>query len=69
MIEKGREVPHFHRRVEQRIGNETRTFAVGPGGLPVSEAKAGVVIALPMHPYMDEATQIRVIDAVNGFNG
>jgi dTDP-4-amino-4,6-dideoxygalactose transaminase len=44
-------------------------FGVGPGGLPVSEAKAGVVIALPMHPYMDEATQARVIDAVNGFNG
>jgi dTDP-4-amino-4,6-dideoxygalactose transaminase len=44
-------------------------YGQGPGGLPVSEAKAGVVIALPMHPYMDEATQARVIDAVNGFNG
>jgi dTDP-4-amino-4,6-dideoxygalactose transaminase len=44
-------------------------YGRGPGGLPVSEAKAGVVIALPMHPYMDESTQARVIDAVNGFNG
>ncbi|HXU99069.1 MAG TPA: DegT/DnrJ/EryC1/StrS aminotransferase family protein, partial [Caulobacteraceae bacterium] len=27
-------------------------FPRGPGGLPVSEAKAGVVLALPMHPYL-----------------
>ena len=44
-------------------------FPVGPGGLPVTEAKAGVVLALPMHPYMDEATQAEIIEAVRGFNG
>ncbi|MDR3509972.1 MAG: DegT/DnrJ/EryC1/StrS aminotransferase family protein [Caulobacteraceae bacterium] len=40
-----------------------------PGGLPVSEAKAETVLALPMHPYLDEATQDRIIAAVRGFNG
>ena len=40
-----------------------------PGGLPVSEAKADLVLALPMHAYMDEATQDRIIEAVRSFNG
>jgi dTDP-4-amino-4,6-dideoxygalactose transaminase len=40
-----------------------------PGGLPVSEAKAERVLALPMHPYLDEDTQTRIIDAVRSFNG
>jgi dTDP-4-amino-4,6-dideoxygalactose transaminase len=31
---------------------------------PVSEALAGKVVSLPMHPYMDEPTQNRIIDAV-----
>ncbi len=44
-------------------------YPVGPGGLPVSEAKAGRVISLPMHPYLCEADQDRVIAAVAAFNG
>jgi UDP-2-acetamido-2-deoxy-ribo-hexuluronate aminotransferase len=40
-----------------------------PGGLPVSEAKAEVVLSLPMHPYLDEETQDRIIAAVRGYNG
>jgi UDP-2-acetamido-2-deoxy-ribo-hexuluronate aminotransferase len=44
-------------------------FPQGVGGLPVTEAKAGTVLALPMHPYMDEATQDRIIAAIRGFNG
>lgn len=39
-------------------------YPVGPGGLPVTEAKAGVVMALPMHPYLSEADQDRVCAAV-----
>jgi dTDP-4-amino-4,6-dideoxygalactose transaminase len=31
---------------------------------PVSEALSAKVVALPMHPYMDDATQDRVIGAV-----
>lgn len=44
-------------------------FPQGPGGLPVTEALAEKVLALPMHPYMDEAVQQQIIDAVKGFNG
>ena len=44
-------------------------FPRGPGGLPVTEALAETVLALPMHPYMDEVVQQRIIDAVKGFNG
>ena len=40
-----------------------------PGGLPVSEAKADLVLALPMHPYLDPATQDRIIEGVRSFNG
>jgi UDP-2-acetamido-2-deoxy-ribo-hexuluronate aminotransferase len=44
-------------------------FPQGPGGLPVSEAKARTVIALPMHPYLAPQVQDRIIEAVRGFNG
>jgi dTDP-4-amino-4,6-dideoxygalactose transaminase len=44
-------------------------FPQGAGGLPVTEAKAQTVLALPMHPYLDEATQGRIIEAIRGFNG
>jgi dTDP-4-amino-4,6-dideoxygalactose transaminase len=44
-------------------------FPQGPGGLPVTEAKAGLVLALPMHPYLDPATQDRIIAAIRAFNG
>jgi dTDP-4-amino-4,6-dideoxygalactose transaminase len=33
-------------------------------GTPVSEKIGGTVISLPMHPYLDEATQDRIIAAV-----
>ena len=39
-------------------------FPLGAGGLPVTEAKAGVVVSLPMHPDLDEAQQDRVAEAV-----
>jgi dTDP-4-amino-4,6-dideoxygalactose transaminase len=40
-----------------------------PGGLPVSEAAAERVIALPMHAYLDAQVQDKIVDAVRGFNG
>ena len=43
-----------------------RDFPVADGGLPVSELLSGDVISLPMHAYLDEATQDRVIAAVRG---
>ncbi|MGN6463030.1 MAG: DegT/DnrJ/EryC1/StrS family aminotransferase [Pseudolabrys sp.] len=39
-------------------------YPVGPGGLPVSDDLAGKVLSLPMHPYLDTATQDRIIAAV-----
>lgn len=41
-----------------------REFPVADGGLPVSECLSDEVISLPMHAYLDEATQDRVIAAV-----
>jgi UDP-2-acetamido-2-deoxy-ribo-hexuluronate aminotransferase len=41
-----------------------RRFPVAEGGAPVSERLAEEVISLPMHAYLDEATQDRIIEAV-----
>jgi dTDP-4-amino-4,6-dideoxygalactose transaminase len=41
-----------------------RQFPVTDNGLPVSEKLSGDVISLPMHAYLDEPTQARVIEAV-----
>jgi len=41
-------------------------FSDRRGGLPVSEKLSSDVISLPMHAYLDEATQDRVIKAVRG---
>ena len=35
-----------------------------PGGLPLSEALASEVLSLPMHPYLDEQTQDRIVGAL-----
>jgi dTDP-4-amino-4,6-dideoxygalactose transaminase len=41
-----------------------RGFPVAEGGLPVSEQLAEQVISLPMHAYLDQPTQDRIIAAV-----
>jgi dTDP-4-amino-4,6-dideoxygalactose transaminase len=41
-----------------------RGFPVAEGGAPVSERLADEVISLPMHAYLDEATQDRIVAAV-----
>ena len=41
-----------------------RHFPVAAGGLPVTERLAEEVISLPMHAYLDEPTQNRIIEAV-----
>jgi UDP-2-acetamido-2-deoxy-ribo-hexuluronate aminotransferase len=38
-----------------------------PGGLPVSEAAAGRVLALPMHAYLEPRTQDQIIEAVTSY--
>lgn len=44
-------------------------FAPPAGHLPHTEAASKHVIALPMHPYLSEADQDHVTNAVIGFNG
>src|SRR6476620_10299790 len=43
-----------------------KAFPVADGGLPVSEKLSDDVISLPIHAYLDEAAQDRVIAAVRG---
>jgi dTDP-4-amino-4,6-dideoxygalactose transaminase len=42
-------------------------YPTAPGGLPVTEAKAGQVVSLPMHPYLTEADQELIVGAVRAF--
>ena len=46
-----------------------RDYPVADGGLPVSESLSSDVISLPMHAYLDEPTQARIIQAVRGALG
>ena len=55
--------------VPMHMNEAYKRFADYSGPLPVTEAKAETVISLPMHPYLDEATQDEIIDAVRSFNG
>jgi dTDP-4-amino-4,6-dideoxygalactose transaminase len=41
-----------------------RDFPLADGGLPVTDRLAEEVISLPMHAYLDEATQDRIVAAV-----
>ena len=43
-----------------------RHYAVAGNGLPVSESLPAEVLSLPMHPYLDEATQDRIIAGLIG---
>jgi dTDP-4-amino-4,6-dideoxygalactose transaminase len=38
-------------------------YPVGSGGVAVSDRLADEVVSLPMHAYLDAATQDRIIDA------
>lgn len=46
--------------------NAYRTFPLADGGLPVSERLCQEVISLPMHAYLQESVQDRIIGAVRG---
>jgi dTDP-4-amino-4,6-dideoxygalactose transaminase len=46
-----------------------KAYPIADGGLPVSERLSSDVISVPMHAYLDEASQDRVIQAVRGFFG
>jgi dTDP-4-amino-4,6-dideoxygalactose transaminase len=46
-----------------------RHYPQPAAGVPVSERLARQVLSLPMHPYLDEATQARICDAVRAALG
>jgi dTDP-4-amino-4,6-dideoxygalactose transaminase len=46
-----------------------RDYPVAGNGLPVSERLAGEVLSLPMHPYLEEAVQDRIVAAVEAALG
>jgi dTDP-4-amino-4,6-dideoxygalactose transaminase len=46
-----------------------RDFPVADGGVPASESLSRDVISLPMHAYLDEPTQARIIKTVHGAIG
>jgi dTDP-4-amino-4,6-dideoxygalactose transaminase len=46
--------------------NAYRTFPLAEGGVPVSERLCQEVISLPMHAYLQESVQDRIIVAVRG---
>ena len=46
------------------LQNAYRTFPLAEGGVPVSERLCEEVISLPMHAYLEEPVQDRIIDAV-----
>ena len=43
-----------------------RHFPAVPGGVPVSERLSRQVVSLPMHPYLTDGHQQRIIDTVRG---
>src|SRR5262245_19415494 len=53
---------HYPRPVHRQAAY--RDFPVADGGARVAERLAEEVISLPMHAYLDEPTQDRIIDAV-----
>jgi dTDP-4-amino-4,6-dideoxygalactose transaminase len=42
-----------------------RDYPAAGNGLPVSECLSGEVLSLPMHPYLDERTQDRIVEALH----
>jgi dTDP-4-amino-4,6-dideoxygalactose transaminase len=44
-------------------------YPVAPGGLPVSEALPDRILSLPMHPYLSDSDQDRIIAAIREFHG
>ena len=41
-----------------------RDYPSTPGGTPVADRLAARVLSLPMHPYLDETTQARIVRAL-----
>ncbi len=53
---------HYPLPLSQQTGY--RDFPSAPGGTAISERLARTVLSLPMHPYLEEAVQQRIVAAV-----
>src|SRR5262249_23408603 len=53
---------HYPRPVHQQA--PYRGLPVADGGLPVTERLSEEVVSLPMHAYLDEPTQDRIVETV-----
>jgi dTDP-4-amino-4,6-dideoxygalactose transaminase len=43
------------------------SYPTAPGGLPVSEGLPARILCLPMHPYLTEVDQDRIVAAIRGY--
>lgn len=55
--------------VPMHVNGAYARFKAGAGNLMVTEDKASHVVSLPMHPYLSEGDQHKVIDAIAGYTG
>ena len=55
--------------VPMHVNGAYAGYKSGAGNLKVTEEIMGTVLALPMHPYLTEEDQDRIIEAVRSFNG
>nr|WP_295469693.1 DegT/DnrJ/EryC1/StrS aminotransferase family protein [Mesorhizobium sp.] len=60
-------VIYYVKPLHQQVAYER--FPRAPGGLPVSEALPERILCLPMHPYLSEADQDQICDAIAGYVG
>ncbi len=54
----------IHYPVPLHLHGATRALGYGKGDFPVAERLAGGILSLPMHPFLTEAQQVRVVDAL-----
>lgn len=63
LSDKGIPAPRYYPKPIHRQ-TAYKDYPIGNGGLDVTEAASNRTLSLPMHPYLDEDTQNRIIDAV-----
>ena len=55
--------------VPMHVNGAYEKYKAGAGNLTVTETIRDTVLALPMHPYLSEKDQDKVIEAIRSFNG
>ena len=55
--------------VPMHVNGAYARYTAGAGDLKVTEAIRETVLALPMHPYLSEEDQDKIIEAIRSFNG